>query len=151
MKSDPHTDQGSLFIYIYSWLCNKFYSLNYNFKLFFYLFWPYLSLKQILILFLLCQNLAIPEPCSNLTFPYKRIDLAQIFSLDQIDHGSIFWWTMYSNSAITAFLALSLQWISYNLALSLYFSDSILLHNDYKFKFMKLNPLCGFLFPYHTF
>ena len=122
--------------------------------------------------------------------PYKRTDLAQLFSLIKIDHGSIFRWT----------ISLSCYKSIFNLALSLY-SDSLLglkpifsesipftlmpnhqmpninnpyqknllkLHvrfysllntqtktyfvvRDYKLIWSSSNPLCGFLFPYHTF
>ena len=71
-------------------------------------FWPLLSFKAIIqkLLFLLISKTCI-NPW-NQFYSYKKIDLASIVSLDQIDHGTIFRWAMISNSATTAFLALSL-------------------------------------------
>ena len=63
-------------------LCNKFYSLNFNFKLFFHLFWPLLSFKQIFILFLFCQKLNNPW---NLFYSYKRD-----YRLDQCQSCQLF-------------------------------------------------------------
>ena len=80
------------------------------------LFTSFKAITQIILLFHIDTNYQSLNLTQN---SYKRTDLAQLFSLDQIDHGTIFRWPCISKFCYNSILALSLVIIFLALSLPL--------------------------------